>query len=130
MSIKHYAGDDLVAHWDDERRRFFDYTTDPPTDRPYTDAENAEADLRAEMETRVANEFALRDGLQNVIDRAETRQESAQAIINTANREIRDNPVPHILTLARICLRQDRDIIRLSRLAGGLLDTDDLGLDE
>lgn len=99
------------------------------TERDYTPEENAEADLRAEMEMRVANEARLRAGLGNVITRAEERQVTARAVIDTPNRDIRDNPVPHILSLARICLRQDRDIIRLSRLVGDLTDTDDLGIE-
>ena len=129
MSIKHYAGGELLMWWDDESRRFFDFTTDPVTERDYTPEENAEADLREEAKRCAENRQALLAGLQNVIDRAIVRQDTAQAIIDTPNRDIRDNPVPHILSLARICLRQDRDIIRLSRLVGDLTDTDDLGIE-
>ena len=39
-----FLDDVLVEEWDDESRIYTDHTTDPPTTRPYTEAENDAAD--------------------------------------------------------------------------------------
>ena len=130
MSNQTYDADGtLVEEWDDESRTYTDHRTDPPTTRPYTDDENAEADARAAAALRAANEQALRDGLAAEIDRAIERQDTSQAVIDTPNAEIKANPQLHIIALARATKRQDRAIIRLARLAGNLLDSSDTGTD-
>lgn len=88
-----------------------------------------EIDARATAALRAANEQVLRDGLANVITAALERQDTSQAVIDTPNSEIKANPQLHIIALARATKRQDRAIIRLARLAGGLLDSSDTGTD-
>lgn len=129
MSHQVYEGGVLVEEWDDETRTYTDYRTDPPTSREYTVEEHEAADASALAAARAANEAALREGLQNVINAALDRQATAQGIIDTPNSTIRDNPAPHIVALARVCKREERAIIRLARLVGGLVDSADTGTD-
>ncbi len=51
--------------WDDTARTVTDYTTDPPTVRPYTAEENAEADAAA-----AAAQTAADDAVRTAVDRA------------------------------------------------------------
>ncbi|WP_396935239.1 hypothetical protein [Mycolicibacterium sp.] len=92
------------------------------TERPKTPDE-------IEAETEAANERTLRDGLQNVLTRAAGYQADAQAIIDDTNSNINQNPAARIKTLARAQKRAAGDIMRLARLAGGLLDSADTGSD-
>lgn len=131
MTSRTYAGNTLIEEWDDDLRILTRWDLDgiQTEQRPYTTEENAEADLRVAEEQRVANAQALRDGLANVISAALDRQALAQAVIDTPNSDINSKPAPHIVSLARVCKRQERAIIRLARLAGNLLDSADTGAD-
>lgn len=95
-------------------------------ERPYTAEERAAAEERS---APLRNEWELRDGLRNVIDAATDRQAIAQEIIDTPNADIKANPQQHIVRLARVCKRQERAIIRLARIVGGLTDSTDTGTD-
>lgn len=53
MSAQVYADGALVEEWDDTTRTHTDYTTDPPTVRDYTQAENDAADQRLTNEARL-----------------------------------------------------------------------------
>ena len=130
MSGQRYTEDGtLVEEWDDTTRTYTDHRTDPPTTRPYTPEENAEADQQAEQEQKAANDQALRDGLAAAIDAALARQAAYQAVIDTPNSEIKANPQSHIVNLARQGKRSERALIRLARLVGGLTQSADTGTD-
>lgn len=51
----------LLEAWDDVTRTHIDYRTTPATVRPYTAAEDAEADARAAAATAATNERTLRE---------------------------------------------------------------------
>jgi len=51
---------DRLTWDDDDTRTHHDFTDDPPTTRPYTDAENAEADDRDETRLVEANSATIR----------------------------------------------------------------------
>lgn len=59
MSARTYRDGVLVEEWDDQTRTYTDYTTDPPTTRPYTPEENAAADQRA-VEDAVVDDLQRR----------------------------------------------------------------------
>ena len=60
MSATIYAPDGSpMQQWDDTTRTHTDYTTTPPTVRPYTAAENAAADAAVAQATLAANAAAL-----------------------------------------------------------------------
>ncbi len=128
MSARVYAGGVLVESWDDATRTHTDHATDPPTTRSYSAAENTAADVQTAAAARAANEAALRDGLQAVIDTALTRQTEMQAVLDTTDRTTASLAV-YVKTVARATKRQDRAVITLARLAGALLDSASTGTD-
>lgn len=130
-SMQFFSDGVLRFEKDHDTRKAREYDEDGTLmyERDYTAEENAEADAIDAQNVLMTNEQALRDGLQAVIAAALERQAQVQAVIDTPNADIRQNPAPHIIALARASKRQERAIIRLARLAGGLLDTADTGTD-
>lgn len=132
MSWKFYDEEGVLrAEADDTARvtREWDEHGTLIRETPYTPEELAALQERINIAHEEANETVLRSGMQNVIDAALERQAQAQAVIDTPNSEINNRPAPHIVALARVCKRQERAIIRLARLVGGLVESADTGTD-
>lgn len=127
MSRQIYANGTLVEEWNDETRTYTNYETNES--RPYTGAENTQADAEAARLSQASNRAALEAGLANVITRALAYQADAQAIIDTTNQTINSSPAPHIKTLARGQKRLAGDVMRLARLIGNLTDSASTGND-
>jgi hypothetical protein len=112
-----------MAHWiyrdtsktlyDDTTRRAIDYDISNPNpnppDRPYTAAENAEADARAVKATEEANRVSVEQALQDALV-------TLQAILDTQNSVIKADPQTFIKDMARIQKRQIR--LQIRRLEG------------
>lgn len=115
----------MIIEWNDDTRIYTNHITGEQ--RPYTEQENADADLRGSSMASFMVEDTLKAGLAKVITRALEYQANAQAIIDDTNANIKSNPAPAIKALARGQKRSAGDIIRLARLAGGLLDSTNTG---
>lgn len=63
---------DRISWADDEERVAWDFTTEPYTTRPYTDAENIEADIRAENAEQAAAVRTLRQQIRALLDERPT----------------------------------------------------------
>lgn len=88
----------------DETRTYSDFTTDPPTIRPYNPDENAAADQRLVEEAAEA----VRVQVEQILDASLA---DLQAIIDTPNATINGSPAQHIKTLARVQRRLIRHAI-------------------
>jgi hypothetical protein len=96
----------LLEQWDDEARTYsrWDGVDPAPVEiRPYTEAENADADARATAATEAANEATL----EGELDAALTE---LQVIIDTSNAEINENPAGEIKDIARIVKKTIRKV--------------------
>lgn len=74
--------------------------------RPYTAAENAQADARAAAETLVANEQSISTKLQQDLA-------AMQAILDQTNADLNANPAQEIKDLARAVRRLIRKVERI-----------------
>lgn len=108
MSWQRFDGDGtLTEHGADGSRTVTDYTTDPPTVRPYTAEENAAADAAAAQAALAAN-------LETIGGRMVTEDMPAMAaILAQTNAAIRTDPSQEIKELARACRRLQRHVLQL-----------------
>jgi hypothetical protein len=92
----------LVYRWDDDSRTFTDYTVEPPASRPYTEAENTEADEFAKAQTDEATRRTIEEALAQALT-------TMQALLDTPNATLNAGPGPFLKDLARV----NRRVIRL-----------------
>lgn len=74
--------------------------------RPYTEAENLDADLRASIDTESANQVDV----ENKIDTVDLP--AMQAILDQTNAQLREDPSQEIKAIARAVRRLARNAIR------------------
>lgn len=103
--ITRYEDGIAVEQWDDETRTYTarDVSGTVTEQRPYTTAENEDADARATAVTEAANEATLEDELDAALS-------ELQVIIDTTNAEINSNPAGEIKDIARVLKKTIRKV--------------------
>ena len=122
--LKAYEDDALAQQWDDGTRVHTDFRTEPPTNRPYTSEENAEADARAAAEVLTANRAALSDPAQLLARLARlAAYDSDPDIVAALARSNSTAPTTQELNrLLKVMLRRESRISATLALAIRLLD--------
>ena len=101
--------------WDDTARTVTDYTTDPPTVRPYTAQENAAADAAAAAQAEASAYEAQRILVKAIITDLRAEKARAQVVIDATNATINNSPASYIKDTARAAKRIADAAIDLAR---------------
>lgn len=104
MSRQAFKDGVLFEEWDDATRTYTDYSTEPPTSRPYTAAENASVDAQIVAEAQDSNKRTIQEALTADLT-------AMQEIINQTNADLRADPAQEIKSIARAIRRIDRMIL-------------------
>lgn len=110
--------------WNNDTRIVTDFTANPPISRPYTAEESAAADAAIATQAAQDNEATLRVDAAAQLDVLLASIATLQVVTDKSNNAIGGADTK---TVARECRRVARQLVRITRLLVGALDTADAG---
>ena len=116
------AGTGAVERFDDDARtvsRLDELTGDVIAVRPYTEAENAQADARAAQPAADAEHAATKGRVKQIITDLQAEKDRAQAVLDTANATINASPAKYVKDLAQSAKRTADAVIDLAKYVDG-----------
>lgn len=122
--FKAYENGMLAQQWDDGTRIYTDFRSDPPVNRPYTAAENADADVRDAADTLARNRQALADPAQLLsrLQRLDAYDSDPEIVAALARANSTAPTTQELNRLLKVMLRRESRMTAALALAIRLMD--------